>query len=103
MKLFNLARCPQYNGRVGTITAVLRADFVIELDGSDKQKDEQARRLLRAGGRQQAKRLRVTNSEVFLRAGELEMAQPNTSTPENIRRGVGKVTRPQLESIIAGV
>jgi hypothetical protein len=88
---------------LSTVSTAMFKAVLIELDGTDKNKDEQARKLLHAGGLRQAKHLRVTNSEVFLREGELEVGQPNHSMPKITHsRSHSKVTPAQLESVIAG-
>ena len=88
---------------LSTVSTAMFKAVLIELDGTDKNKDEQARKLLHAGGLRQAKHLRVTNSEVFLREGELEVGQPNHSMPNIAHsRSHSKVTPAQLESVIAG-
>ena len=46
--------------------------MVVELDGTDRAKDEKARKLLRDAGMRRAETLKVANSEVFLREGVVE-------------------------------
>lgn len=70
---------------LSTVSPAIFKAVLIELDGTDKKKDELARTLLRAGGLYPAKHLRVSNSEVFLRTDVKEMKQPESSLPANIK------------------
>ena len=52
---------------------------LVELDGTDRAKDELARKLLREAGMRKAETLKVINSELYLREGVVE--KPPLVTP----------------------
>ena len=74
---------------LSTISPLTRIKaVVVELDGTDRAKDEKARKLLRDAGMRRAETLKVANSEVFLREGVVEKpALISSFTDRKTRRG----------------
>ena len=74
---------------LSTISPLTRIKaVVVELDGTDRAKDEKARKLLRDAGMRRAETLKVANSEVFLREGVVEkLSLISSFTDRKTRRG----------------
>ena len=61
--------------------------IIVELDGSDRAKDDQVRELMSQAGMRRAKSLLTINSEIFLRKDVTLRAQPEGT------KGVGSRDR----------